>query len=237
MALLHIFKPYSHLESWGYDRCIAPTVCQVWMTDVVAAERVFEAVESKAAFRDVGCGGGQVALAMAERFPSCSVTGVDLSKAQVRRALTRAEQQKSRTDFVEGNAAELPFPDNRFDLVYSVASIKHWAEREKGIAECCRVLRPNGILAIVDADPNCEREEIVRLVASYGFPKLLSPIVRRVFLTNVARGSPSQAEMESFLNVPVLQDVTVKGLRGYPVWIALARKRKGSSASAQIQTA
>ena len=235
MALLHISKPYNHLEAWGYDRCIAPTVCQVWMTDVVAAERVFETVESKSEFLDVGCGGGQIALAMAEQFPSCSVTGIDLNKAQVRRALTRAKQQKSRAKFVEGNAAELPFPDDCFDLVYSVASIKHWAEREKGIAECCRALRPNGILVLGDADPNCAREEIVRLVARYGFPKFLSPIVRRVFLTNVARGSPSQAEVESLLNVPMLEDVTVTSLRGYPAWIALARKRKDSSANDSVR--
>ncbi len=228
MALLHISKPYNRFEAWVYDRCIAPTVCKVWMTEVVEAESAFEAIEPSSELLDVGCGGGQIAIAMAQRFPSCSVTGVDLSEAQVRRASLRSMELEPRPEFVEGSAMALPFADNRFDFVCSVASIKHWADREKGVAECCRVLRTNGVFVIVDADPNCRREDIVRLVASYGFPQFLSPLVRRVFSTKVARDSPSQAEVESLLNVPSLDRVQVKSVHGYPAWVALARKRKAT---------
>ena len=230
MALLHISKPYNRFEAWVYDRCIAPTVCQVWMDDVVAAEDVFDTIEPNSDFLDVGCGGGQIAIAMAERFLACSVTGVDLSTAQVRRASFRSKELASRIHFSEGNAMALPFPDNCFDLVFSVASIKHWEDREKGIAECCRVLGTGGILAMADADPNCDHEDIVRLVASYGFPKFLSPIVRRVFSTKVAHGSPSQAEIKSLLSVHSLENVVVRSVHGYPAWVALVRKTKHSSA-------
>jgi len=54
---------------------------------------------------------------------------------------------------VQGDATELPFEDNSFDVVVATAVIEHVSEPEKMITECHRVLRQNGIVIITTPDP------------------------------------------------------------------------------------
>ena len=48
------------------------------------------------------------------------------------------------------DAAALPFPDGRFDLVMSAAMLHHVIEWDKALAEAVRVLRPGGKLVGYD---------------------------------------------------------------------------------------
>ena len=111
-----------------YDRVIAPAVLA--MGERIAAELV-DFVGEDAKVLDVGAGGGQLALELAERRPRAAVTGLDLSPDQVSRASQRARDRGlgARATFVQGSALDLPFESGRFDLVTSVASIKHWPDQ------------------------------------------------------------------------------------------------------------
>jgi ubiquinone/menaquinone biosynthesis C-methylase UbiE len=42
---------------------------------------------------------------------------------------------------------ELPFADERFEVVVSTASIHHWKDPDRGLAEIYRVLKPGGTLS------------------------------------------------------------------------------------------
>jgi predicted SAM-dependent methyltransferase len=55
---------------------------------------------------------------------------------------------------------EIPFPDNSFDVVYHSHLLEHFSKQaaKAFIKECCRVLRPHGILRVVVPD----LEEITR---------------------------------------------------------------------------
>lgn len=64
---------------------------------------------------DVGTGTGSAAEALAARWPSARITGVDLSEAMIERA--RAKSLPDRVDFRVADAAALPFADGEFDLV------------------------------------------------------------------------------------------------------------------------
>ena len=63
---------------------------------------------------DVGCGTGRHAIELAKR--GYTVTGVDLSQAQIQHAREKAEAQGVEVDFQVQDARELPFSDE-FDLV------------------------------------------------------------------------------------------------------------------------
>jgi ubiquinone/menaquinone biosynthesis C-methylase UbiE len=53
--------------------------------------------------------------------------------------------------FRRGSATELPFPDNRFDAIWTIAVLEHVPGSEKALDEMRRVLRPRGMLLLAPA--------------------------------------------------------------------------------------
>jgi SAM-dependent methyltransferase len=67
---------------------------------------------------DVGTGTGTGALAIARRFPSTEVVGVDLAEAMIGRARDKLSGDlRTRVRFEVADASRLPFGDGSFDLV------------------------------------------------------------------------------------------------------------------------
>jgi ubiquinone/menaquinone biosynthesis C-methylase UbiE len=66
--------------------------------------------------------------------------------------LLELAQARSRpnTEFVEGDGAELPFPDSSFDLAGTHRTLHHIAQPERVVAERARVTRPGGHVLVVD---------------------------------------------------------------------------------------
>lgn len=94
---------------------------------------------------DVGCGGGAHALAFAEH--GWSVTGVDVSAAQLELARQRG------VDVVEADAAELPFEDASFDAAVSLFTHTDVEDFAAVLGEVARVLRPGGQLVYLGVHP------------------------------------------------------------------------------------
>jgi tocopherol O-methyltransferase len=98
---------------------------------------------------DVGCGIGGSSLYLAQKFDA-NVTGITLSPVQANRATDRAKNVglQEQVQFQVANALEMPFPDNQFDLVWSLESGEHMPDKTQFLAECYRVLRPGGKLIL-----------------------------------------------------------------------------------------
>jgi SAM-dependent methyltransferase len=87
---------------------------------------------------DVGCGTGEDALFLAREFPQARVRGVDLSEEMIRAAIAKVGlDPEGRIAFKQGDAADLPFLDESFDLVAQL-------NMPPFFAEIARVLRPGG---------------------------------------------------------------------------------------------
>ena len=95
---------------------------------------------------DVGCGIGGSSLYLAEKF-NASVTGITLSPVQATRAIARAAEKglSDRATFEVADALQMPFPDESFDLVWSLESGEHMPDKRKFLQECYRVLKPGGM--------------------------------------------------------------------------------------------
>ena len=98
---------------------------------------------------DVGCGTGYLLGQLAARAPQASaLAGIDPAPAMIEVATSAATDGRVR--FVVGTAERLPWPDAAFDLVVSTTSFDHWADQQRGLAECARVLAPGGCLVLAD---------------------------------------------------------------------------------------
>lgn len=117
---------------------------------------------------DVGSGPGFLTLLLAREIRPASVVGIDYSPTQVRAANhLRIRNQIYNCNFRQADAINLPFQDASFDIVISVASIKHWPDGKRGLQEIRRVLVPRGRAFIAEADRNATKEEIYRFASRF----------------------------------------------------------------------
>jgi SAM-dependent methyltransferase len=85
---------------------------------LVVLERGLTEVETPRRVLDLGTGTGVAAFALAERFPTAEIVGVDLSPEMVEEARRKTPGELGRRiTFTVADAAHLPFPDGDFDLV------------------------------------------------------------------------------------------------------------------------
>jgi SAM-dependent methyltransferase len=98
---------------------------------------------------DVGCGDGY----HLPRFATTarSVTGVEPHPPLVARARSRCDGLDTVT-VLGGSAAALPLPDDSSDVVHARTAYFFGPGCEPGLAEADRVLRPGGVLVLVDLD-------------------------------------------------------------------------------------
>jgi len=100
---------------------------------------------------DVGCSCGFSTKEMERAFPGVKATGLDLSPY----FLAAAKRKYSEFEFVHRLAEDTKFADNSFDIV-TINFLLHEVPLETSreiIAECYRILKPGGMIGILDVDP------------------------------------------------------------------------------------
>lgn len=101
---------------------------------------------------DVGCGIGQLAVALKERFPNAEVWGIDVGGPMIRYGHMRAVELGVDVNFAQRLAEDTKFPDNYFDIASSYI-LHHEVPLEisKAITnEMHRILRPGGLYFPID---------------------------------------------------------------------------------------
>jgi ubiquinone/menaquinone biosynthesis C-methylase UbiE len=101
---------------------------------------------------DVGCGTGSLVVRIKRLHPEAEVFGLDPDAKALARARVKARRAGVSVQLDEGFADELPYPDARFDRVFSAFMLHHLKQHEKGraLAEIHRVLAPGGSLHLLD---------------------------------------------------------------------------------------
>jgi len=138
---------------------------------MMVSEELVEALEVVPGERvlDVACGSGNAAIAAARRSWG-NVVGVDFVPALLERARERAATERLDVEFVEGDAAELPFGDAEFDVVTSVFGAMFAPEQEKAAAELLRVTKPGGRIGMANWVPDGPVSQIFATVAKHAPP-------------------------------------------------------------------
>lgn len=78
--------------------------------------------------------------------------GLDYSRGM----LVQSKSQVAPLKLLQGTATNLPLRREAFDLIYCVDAIHHFVNHRAFIQEAYRLLKPNGVLAIIGHDPHDE---------------------------------------------------------------------------------
>ena len=184
------------LQSFGLHRS--------WKRRVADMARVTPAARAL----DLCCGTGDVAFALAQR--GANVTGMDFSEEMLKVAAARQQKNpKSETrnpKFVQGDAQQLPFAENSFDIVtvaYGLRNLESW---ERGLEEMRRVAKPGARLVVLD------------------FGKPPNAVWRAIYFTHLKLSVPLFGLL--FCGQPSAYAYILESLKHYPAQPAVAEKMR-----------
>jgi arsenite methyltransferase len=148
---------------------------------------------------DVGCGRGLMLVGAAKRLTSGKAIGIDLwsqqdqanNSAAAALSNTVTEGVTAHVEVKTADMRQLPFPENYFDVVLSswaVHNLEAEIDRKKALDEMIRVLKPNGMVILVDI---VHQLEYARYFELHGMTniQLHNNVIRDVILKALTFGS------------------------------------------------
>lgn len=126
---------------------------------------------------DVACGTGNLALPAAQS--GATVTGLDIAPNLLEMAAARASAAGLKIQFDEGDAEQLPYEDEAFDVVVTMFGAMFAPNPDRVASELIRVCRSGGRLAMANWTPEGFVGDFFRVTAKHVPPlaDLPSPLL------------------------------------------------------------
>lgn len=114
--------------------------------------RLLAAMPTQGHLLDLATGTADIAIALAQRAPEATITGLDPSPNML--AIGREKAMRAhlndRIQLIEGDAQALPFPDHHFAGSCIAFGIRNVPDRPRALREMARVTKPGGPIAILE---------------------------------------------------------------------------------------
>jgi len=216
----------THTHNWdispdqaeAYEAYFVPAIFAQWPDQVCNAAEI----QSGEEVLDIGCGTGILARTVAERVaPRGSVAAIDLNEGM----LQVARRINQNILWRQSSAEDLPFSDNRFDVVVSQFAFMFIDDRQAAMAEVKRVIRPRGRIAIavwapiersraymqfadsVQKHAGDKAAEMLRSPFKLGHPEELRAMFERAYIRklkiNLRKGSARYPSIDEFVAIEI----------------------------------
>jgi SAM-dependent methyltransferase len=124
-----------------------------WRTAENSAGYLLPRLRPGMSLLDVGCGPGSITADLARRVAPGRVVAIDRAAEVVELARQAGgPADLDNLSFQVGDVYSLEFEDTSFDVVHAHQVVQHLSEPVRALAEMRRVLKPDGVLAVRDAD-------------------------------------------------------------------------------------
>jgi SAM-dependent methyltransferase len=118
---------------------------------------------------DIAAGAGNVAIAAAAGA-GAQVVALDVTPELLQAGRRVAERRGVTLDWVEGDAAQLPFADASFDTVLSCVGVMFVPDHQRAADELLRVVRPGGTIGLLSWTPEGFIGELFRTMSPFAPP-------------------------------------------------------------------
>ena len=189
-AIARRYDLINDLQSFGLHRLWKRRV--VNLATVKAGDRAL----------DLCCGTGDLTLALARK--GATTTGLDFSEKMLAVAAERSQTQNP--NFIQGDAQQVPFPENYFDIVtvgYGLRNLTSW---ERGVEEMVRVAKPGARLIVLE------------------FGKPANALWRTIYFTHLRLSVPLIGLL--FAGNAQAYAYILESLKHYPAQLAVADKMR-----------
>lgn len=215
----------------AYDRYLGPFLFEPYAIEI--ANRLQDKKYND--ILEIACGTGRVTKHLASSVLHETITATDLNPDMM---LVAKEQVPDKTvKWLSADAMELPFDNNSFDLVVIQFGIMFFPDKNKGLNEAYRVLKPGGKLIFSTWDKTENVPGIYdgrKVIESYfeGNPPKFYSIPFSMYDEKELRKLPENAgfkdvqvslvEKEGYS--PSTADLTIGIVEGNPIYLAITEK-------------
>lgn len=169
---------------------------------------------------DLATGSGDVAFKLRDRLgPDIPVTGLDFCEPMLDEAREKRTRKSDYADleFSFGDCMSLPMADNSVDAVTISFGVRNFEDRQKGLREILRVLRPGGRLYVLEfSQPDSWFRPIYYFYLKYILPRVAAIATGDKsaydYLAGTIENFPSKKALAEQLKLAGFDTVNAKGL-------------------------
>lgn len=176
---------------------------------------------------DLCCGTGDLTVMLTQNLQGKSqveeVIGLDFSEEMLSFARERKLQEKQNIKFIQGDALELPFPDNSFDRCSISFGLRNVSDYLKCLKEIFRVCKTGAKLVILDLSHPEGKASWFWDYATRPYRFFLLPLIGKLFagdstayayLPNSIKIYPNQESLINLMKEAGFEEVACKNLFG-----------------------
>jgi demethylmenaquinone methyltransferase/2-methoxy-6-polyprenyl-1,4-benzoquinol methylase len=179
---------------------------------------------------DVATGTADVAIEVARRRPGIEVTGLDFVQKMLDIGLEKVIRKglQDRIRFINGDAMNLPFPDDTFDTATIAFGMRNIPDRRGAIKEMMRVVRPGGKVLVLEM--TFPRNLKMRRFFDWYLNRVI-PLLGSVITGNLSAYKYLSDSIHNFIHPDelkkIFEDVGLKNVQTFPLTMGITYLHEG----------
>ena len=120
---------------------------------------------------EIGSGTGRFCLALAQRYPSKQIMGIDYTDESITMSNKGAKvRDLKNVEFNKADLFKLPYADNSFDLVFENGVVEHFTNYQEALLEMRRVTKQGGKIIVNVNNWYCFPKTIEKMILGKHYP-------------------------------------------------------------------